>query len=474
MFWITIDKYSGLVLSIIISMVLARLLTPDEFGLVALASVLLTFIVLLSNMGLGPAIIQAQNLTQKDINAFFTFSVTVGLVLSCVYFCLSWPIARFYNNDELVPVCQLLAISFFLGVLNNVPSSLMNKNQRFKEMAICSLSLNALTGPIAIFAAYKGLGVYSLMIAPFISSIIVFFYYRRFYPCKIDFHMSLAPIKRIASFSIYEMAFELVNYFSRNLDKLIIGRWMSIRDLGYYDKSYRLMQQPQNNITAVLNPVLLPNFSQYQNDMNLMATQYLKVIAVMASISFPIGITLCLCGPEIISLMYGPQWEPAIPCFQILCLSLPCAMLTSTTGALFQACNATKYLFYVGCVNSAAVVIGFLISSYYFRTIEAVAFAWTIYSVIGTLFSFTIMFHFVLKSNIFAFIKTLIKPFCNCIIIASILYLLNNYVVTPLIPSLILKLLSALFVTLTYMQITGDLDVRSKAKALIGCLKKEE
>ena len=232
MFWITIDKYSGLALSIFISMVLARLLTPDEFGLVTLASVLLTFIGLLSNMGLGPAIIQAQNLTQKDINSIFTFSVIVGLVLSCVYFFLSWPIAGFYNNDQLVPVCQLLAINFFLGVLNNVPGSLMTKNQRFKEMAIFSLSMNIITGPIAIFAAYKGLGVYSLMIAPFLNSLILFFFYRRFYPCNIDFHMSMAPIKRMASFSLYQLAFELVNYFFRNADKLIIGRWMSIRDLG--------------------------------------------------------------------------------------------------------------------------------------------------------------------------------------------------------------------------------------------------
>ncbi len=470
MFWITIDKYSGLALSILISMVLARLLTPDEFGLVTLASVLLTFIGLLSNMGLSPAIIQEQNLTQKDINSLFTFTIIVGLILSCLYFCLSWPIARFYNNDQLVPVCQLLSISFFLGVINNVPGSLMTKNQRFKEMAICSLSMNVITGPIAILAAYKGLGVYSLMIAPFLNSVILLFYYRRFYPCNIDLHMSIAPIKRLASFSLYQLAFELVNYFSRNLDKLIIGRWMSIRDLGYYDKSYRLMQQPQNNITAVLNPVLQPNFAQYQNDMDMMAKQYLKVISAMAAISFPIGITLCMCGPEIIRFMYGPQWEPAISCFQILCLSLPCAMLSSTTGSIYQASNATKCLFYVGCVNSSGVVLCFLIASFYFRTIEAVALAWTTYSVIGMLFTFTIMFHFVLKSNLFFFIKSLLRPIGNFILIAIILYLLNKNVELPLVPFLTLKLSSAMAITMTYMQLTREIDIISRIKSIMSHL----
>ena len=93
--WITIDKYSGLALGIVVSMVLARILSPDEFGLIALASVLLAFIGLLSNMGLGPAIIQKQDLTQKDINSVFTFTIIVGTLLSAVYFFLSWPIARF-------------------------------------------------------------------------------------------------------------------------------------------------------------------------------------------------------------------------------------------------------------------------------------------------------------------------------------------------------------------------------------------
>ena len=470
MFWITIDKYSGLVLSILVSMVLARLLSPAEFGLIALASVLLAFIGLLSNMGLGPAIIQEKDLTQKDIDSIFTFTVIVGLVLSCVYFCLSWPIARFYNNTQLVPVCQLLSVSFFFGVINNIPSNLMAKNQRFKEMAICSLSMNVITGPIAIFAAYKGLGVYSLMIAPFLNSVILLFFYRRFYPCNIDFHMSMAPIKRMASFSLYQLGFELVNYFSRNLDKLIIGRWMSIQALGYYDKAYRLMQQPQNNITSVLNPVLQPNFAQYQDDMDMMASKYLKVIAAMASISFPIGITLCLCGPEIIRLMYGPQWEPAIPCFQILCLSLPSAMLTSTTGSIFQACNATKKLFYVGLVNTGGLSICFIISAYFFRTIEAVAIAWTLFGFFGFFFSFIIMFHLVFKRNILPFYKVLLKPLGNIILLLIALSLMNEYCAFPLLWSLIIKLLCATLLTIVYMQLSREYDILQLIKKRIHLL----
>ena len=465
-FWITIDKYSGLILSILVSMVLARLLSPSEFGLVALASVLLAFIGLLSNMGLGPAVIQEQNLTQKEINSIFTFTIIVGFVLACLYFCLSWLIAWFYKDSKLIHVCQLLSVTFFFGAINNIPSTLMTKNQRFKEMAICSISMNLITGPIAIFAAYKGLGVYSLMIAPFLNSVISFIYNRRFYPCNVDFHMSMAPIKRLASFSTYQMMFELVNYFSRNVDKLIIGRSMSIRDLGYYDKAYRLMQQPQNNITSVLNPVLQPNFAQYQNDMELMSTNYLRVIFVMASISFPLGVTLCLCGPEIIRLMYGSQWEPAIPCFQVLCLSLPFAMLSSTTGSIYQASNATKHLFFVGLINSTCMVLLFIFASWYYRTIVAVALAWTLFNGVGMLLTFSIMFRCVFHKSVVLVLKVLIKPAGNCFLLLVTLSIIHVYVELALIPSLMLKLSCAALLTLLYLRLTGSYDILSHLQSL--------
>lgn len=157
-----------------------------------------------------------------------------------------------------------------------------------------------------------------------------------------------------------------------------------------------------------------------------MMARCLGVISVMASISFPLGITLCLCGPEIIRLMYGPQWIPAIPCFQILCLSLPCAMLSSTTGSIYQASNATKYLFYVGLVNSIGMVISFIIASFYYRTIEAVALAWTAFGVFGMLFTYSIMFHFVLKSSPILVIRALIKPIGNAIILWTLISEMNK------------------------------------------------
>ena len=465
--WVAIDNYSVMGINFIVSMILARLLEPSDFGLVTLASVCLAFISMLSEMGLGPAIIQQREMTQKDIDSTFTFTILVGAFFSLVYFGLSWPIAHFYRNEQLIPICQLLSLAFFLETINCLPKTLMVKHQRFKEIAIRSLILAAVTGPISVVAAYNGMGVYSLMITPFVYSIGSFLYNRRFYPCNIDFHFSLAPIRKMASFSVYQLLFQFVNYFSRNFDKLIIGHWISFTALGYYDKSYRLMQMPHNVFGAILISVLQPNFSQYQDNKVTMSDQYLRVVAFVAAISFPIGVTLCFCGPELIVFLYGAKWEPAIPCFQILALSIPLTMINSTTGAIYQASNATKYLFYVGLVNSGIMVAAFIIASYFGGNIESLALAWTLLSIWAFGFTFTVLYSIVFESSVSRVIQVIAKPFVNSIVLLGVLGAASYFCNFSPFAMIAVKLSLAFMVTVAYMQFSGEFDVLSRIKRYI-------
>ena len=460
--WVAIEKYSVTGINLVVTMVLARLLAPSDFGVITLASVFLAFISMLSEMGLGPAIIQQQKMTQKDIDSIFTFTILVGAFFSLVYFALSWSIADFYHNAKLVPICQLLALNFLMGAINSLPETLMVKDQRFKEIAIRSFSLAVITGPLSVIAAYNGMGVYSLMIAPFVYSFGALFYNRRFYPCQIDFRFSMKPIRRMAFFSIYQFLFQFVNYFSRNLDKLIIGRSISMTALGYYDKSYRLVQMPHNNITSILVSVLQPNFAQYQNDKAIMSEKYLKVISLVAAISFPLGVTMCLCGPEIILLLFGTKWEASIPCFQILALSIPFTMVNSTTGAIYQASNATKYLFYAGSVNSGVMVVAFIITAFWGRSIEALALAWTLISIWGFGFTFTIMYRIVFRSSVCRVFRVIVKPFLNGILLFPVLWLVSFSCSLPVFATALVKLTVASIVTLAYIQLSGEIEFISQ------------
>ena len=419
LFWTAIDKYSGQIVGIGISMILARLLTPYDYGIVATATVFSSFISIFTSIGIGPAVIQRKDLSQDDLNGIFTFTILLGLVCGGIMFGSSWLVADIYDNEILVPVMQLLSITVFLGALNMVPSALMSKNLRFREMATRSLAFQVIFGIIGIVSAFFGAGVYALICPPIASLFCTFLYNNHFYPVKIHWRFSLTPIKKIFSFSSYLFLFELFNYFSRNIDKVIIGKYLSASALGYYEKSYRLMQLPLQNITAVVYPVLQPVLSSLQDNLKDMASKYTRIMAMISLLGFPLSVCLYFCASEIIVLMFGDQWLPAIPAFKILALAVPFMLIVNPTGPIFLACNASKALFYTGIINTSITISGFLIAALIDNSIESIAWGWTTTLIINTLNSYYRLYVRVMKVKVLPLLKTLIHPlFCALAVIA--------------------------------------------------------
>lgn len=446
-FWSAVEKYSSLLISIAVSMVLARLLSPQEFGVVAIATVILSFLSIFSTMGFGPAIIQRKDLEQSDYNSIFSFSAYLGVGLFFILFLSAGMIAKYYENEQLVSLTRILSVSVFFTAINVVPNALMYKNQRFKEIAKRTLLIQLITGPISIAAAYYGLGVYSLLISPVVTAVFIFSYNIHKYPCTFKYNCSLEPVKKIISYSIFQFFFEISNYFSRNLDKLIIGKAISQKELGYYDKSYRLMQLPLNNVSSVLGPVMQPVLSYLQDDKGQLAGKYNKIIKLLATIGFPTGILLAFCGYEIITIMYGSQWGAAVPSFSILAYSIPIQLMLGTSGSIFQSANATNRLFFAGLRNTLIVVAGFIVAVIRFKTIESFAWAWTICEVVVFFSTYIDLYCFVLKSSFVKMLKELLCP----ILYGGVLFLLFSIIPFPenVFISLTIKMLIALIVTIS-------------------------
>lgn len=460
--WSAIEKYSVFLVSLIVSMVLARLLAPKDFGVVAIATVIINFLSIFSTMGIGPAIIQRKNLSNDDINNIFSFSVIISLILTLIFFASSWLIAHYYAEVQLITICHVLCINLFFGGINMVPSALMAKNRRFKEIAIRTVVLQILTGAIAVYAAYNGFGVYSLLISPTVTSIAMMFYNCHFYPVKFKINIDIKIIKSIFSYSSYQFGFEFINYFSRNLDKLIIGKYISANALGYYDKSYRLMQLPAGQLTGVINPVLQPIMSTLQDDMTQMAQKYNKIIKFIGCISFPLSIFLYFSGDEIITLFYGDNWQFSVRSFQILALSLPTQMILSTSGGIWQSCNATKHLFWVGFINTLVTVTGFVLACVFYRTIESVAFAWTVTSILNFFTTYIIMYHSILNNSFFQMLKVLLVPFLCLVVTTLLLYVLGQMlVINNLIISISVKLILTFLVSIFLLNITGNFSFKT-------------
>ena len=162
----------------------------------------------------------------------------------------------------------------------------------------------------------------------------------------------LQSLRKIFSYSAYQFLFNVICYFSRNLDKLLIGKHMGMSELGYYEKSYRLMMLPLQNITQVITPVMHPIFSDLQNDKGKLATSYERIVRFLSFIGLPISVLLFFTAEEITLIIFGNQWLPSIPVFRILTLSVGIQIILSSSGSIFQAAGDTRSLFICGLFSS--------------------------------------------------------------------------------------------------------------------------
>ncbi len=424
--WMAIARYSGIVVQLLITAILARLIAPAAFGTVAIAIVVLNFLDILADIGIGPAVVQFKQLTKHHLDGLFTLTFYIGIGLSAGLFMLSGLIADYYQDILLEKVCMMMSLVIFFNSLNVVPNALMSRDKRFKTIALRTLFFKVSTGCIAVWCAFNGWGVYALVVSPILSSIGVFLVNYYNYPLRYVFHMSGDAVKIVSSFSIFQFAFSFVNYFSRNLDKLIIGKYYSMTQLGYYDKSYNLMRLPLQNVTHVIYPVLHPILSSLQDNKQELAEKNRKLAVVLSNISFPIGLILFFCGGELIRIVYGSQWEAAIPVFKILALSLPLQMILSTVGPIYQAAGKTNHMFYVGMINTSVTVSGFLVAAMLSREIEAMAWAWVVTLTLNFFTSYTILHKFTLGQNVFTFYRAIVPQVINSTVVFIILVLFSK------------------------------------------------
>lgn len=421
-----IAKYSGLFVQLFISAVLARLISPSDFGVVAIATVFIVFFNILSDIGIGPAIIQKKDLDNDDLNNIFSFTLYLGLFLSIIFIFCSWPISWFYSCEQLIRVCQLLGIPIFFYSLNIVPNGLLLRDKKFKYIAIRTLLSQIVSGGLAVICAFAGWGVYALLVNPILSSIIIFTLSYKAKPLKFSITFRLHSIKKIFSYSLFQFLFNFVNYFSRNIDKLLIGKFLGMVPLGYYDKSYRLMMLPLQNINNVINPVLQPVFSDYQNDIEKLKGYYLKILKMLMWIAFPLTVIVFFVSKELILVFFGLQWEAAVPVFRILSTTICMQVLISSTGAIYQSVNATRELFISGCWGAFILIMGFSIPIFLNGTIEAVAIGYVISQLLNFLQCFYLLFGKI-RYGLLDFLKVLSHPVLVSLIVSIAAFMIFSY-----------------------------------------------
>ena len=471
-FYTALAKYSGIIISLVVAGILARLLSPDDFGIVAIATVIIAFFNLFTDMGISPAIIQHKALTKEELSDIFSFTVWTGIGISVLFFASSWIIADYYQSNTLRTLCQLLSVNLFFASATIVPGALFYRNKEFKFIAIRSFVIQISAGAAAVTAALCGAGLYALIINPIVSSILIFVISFQRYPQRLRFTLGLTVLRKIFSYSAYQFLFNVINYFSRNLDKLLIGKYMGMSDLGYYEKSYRLMMLPLQNITQVITPVMHPIFSDFQNDKGKLLSSYERIVRFLAFIGLPLSVLLFFTAEEVTIIIFGNQWMPSVPVFRILSLSVGIQIILSSSGSIFQAAGDTRSLFVCGVFSSVLNVAGILLGIFYFETLTAVASCIVITFTINFIQCYWQMYRVTFRRSAWPFMRQLISP----LIISTLIVLAlipMQYVLEGMniFVTIIAKGIISFIIFGGYIQATHEYDIIGKVRSIM-CKRK--
>ena len=444
------SNFFRVAMSILLNAVLSRILTSYEFGIVAIFSVFSLFFITISDVGIGPAIVQIKELSREDTDNIFSFTFYIAFVSSVLFALSSFPIGLFYKNDVLIPLCCILSVSVFFGIVNMVPSGIINRDKNFVFISARNIIVFLLASVVAILLAFRGFGVYSIVIQTIISSVLTFFADYFFTKPSLKLRININSLKKIYKFSVFQFFFNIVCYASRNIDDLLTGKYISTSELGFYNKAYTLMLYPVENLSGVFSPIIHPVLSDYQDEPNVIYDKYVKIVRIL----FLLGIlvtTLCFFNSEeIVNIVCGPNWQKTIVCFKIMSIAILPQIINSCAGAIFQSIGNTKLLFFNSCINIFVSFVLILFAVFFFKDIFYVSLA----------IALTYYFHFIaanfmlivygFKKSIFKFLFELKKEIIILIFVfaSGFLYVFrySNYFVSLIAKSSFILIVFVLMV----------------------------
>lgn len=352
-----------IVLQLLLQAVLARLLIPEEFGFVAVLSVFTAFFSIFSDIGISPAIIQFDKLNRKEYGNIFCFCIVLGICLTIVFCIIGLIAAWFYKESYYRQLFVVSSFSVFFTTLNSVPNGLLLKKRAFLSISLRQVIVNLIAVTAAFVAAFNGAGCYALILQSFLVALLIFLWNycsvrTEIAPCKGGMCRTL---KTIYKYSSFQLLWGIINYFSRNLDNLLIAKYMGSASLGYYDRAYKLTTYPVTNISTVITSALQPFLSAYKNDYETLFRKYLNIAKVMSLVAVYIAAICYHCSDEIVIIFYGNQWTESIPIFKVLSLSLYFQMVDNLITPVLQSSGRTDILLYSGGISTLITVVGIVV-----------------------------------------------------------------------------------------------------------------
>lgn len=321
-FWSTVEKFFIIEVQFVLQIILARLLTPKDYGIIGILAVFIAIANTFIDCGFTKALIQNQQRTEKDFSTAFYFNLAISLFCYAVLFFAAPYIASFYNLPILKPVTRILSLTLPISAISAVNRTKLQIKLDFKTQAKITLASYIQAGIIGVILAYNGFGAWALVVQMISSSLLnslLLFAFVRWIPKET---FSVESFKRMYNFGIKLLGSSLIDTFYYNMYPLIIGKFFSPADLGFFAKGKSLANLPNTIVTGILDKVTLPIFSKLQNDLVKLSNVYRRYLKFMSSVYAPIVLGLCAVAKPLVLILLGEKWLNAVPIMQIFCISI--------------------------------------------------------------------------------------------------------------------------------------------------------
>ena len=343
-FWSYSTFLGGKFLTFLSTIILARLLVPEQFGLVGYCLITIQYLDILNSAGIDNSLIARQENLEEAANAAFVANIVLGIVS----FGLTWMIApaaaAFFKTDELIPVLRLMGLNLPLSGLGMVPDTLLQRHLRFRTRMMPEMTKNLMKGVISIVLAWQGMGVWSLvwgqLAGTAIATVLAWILARWKPTWRFDRKATL----EIANYGLHIMLLEIAGAFRSNVDYLLVGRILGAAALGYYTMAYRIPELLIRSVNIVVGRVSLPVMSMVQKEKEQLRSFYFSYLRSLSMILFPVSVGLALTAPIFIPLFLSEKWKPAAIPTLLVSLALGIAAMGHIPGVLYKAIGRPELL----------------------------------------------------------------------------------------------------------------------------------
>jgi O-antigen/teichoic acid export membrane protein len=373
--WSMVAEFFRFTSQYLVTAILARILLPDDFGLLGMANVFVGVLVVINDRGWSNVLVQKRDITQIHISSVFWINIIFSMLFITLLIGSSTFIAAFYQRPVIRNIICMLSLSIFFDSLNIVQRALNRRELKFKLLAIAEIFSWVIGGVIGIICALQGLGVISLVLQILsmrMISVIILWRYTQWKPVV---SYSLSAIKELMHFSLNVTGHAILSFFTNNIDYLLIGKYLGAHALGFYTLAFKLMMVPVRHIAWIVSQVMFSVFSLIQQDINKVRSNYIYMVKAVSVVTFPMVFGLFALAPEFIHCIIGPKWEPTIGIIRVLCVCSLLLSIGALKGVILLSLGRAEIQFKISLITTIATTVSIIIGLPW--GIQGVVFAYT-------------------------------------------------------------------------------------------------